>query len=108
MIHFIILDPQIIQPPVNFITVFFDESTSFVQLTCSLNINIPSSVTVTWIYRGFLIIIEPPYEVITVDNNTTLVIHNPQPSNVGDYQCLFMGLDLQRRPLITLGKFITV
>ena len=96
---------RIIQPPVNFINVTFNELTSSVQLTCSLNIDIPSSVTVTWLFRGVAIIIEPPLEVITVDNSTSLVIHNPQPSDhVGDYQCLFNGLDLQRRPVITLGK----
>ena len=63
---------------------------------------------VLWIYNGLLIINEPPYEVITADNNTTLVIHNPQPSYAGDYQCLFMGLDLERRPVIILGKSSTV
>ena len=98
---------QIIQPSVNFVNIPFNELTSSVQLTCSLNIEIPSGVTVTWFFRGFPIIVEPPNEVITVDNSTTLVIHNPQPSDVGDYQCLFMGLDLQRRPVIALGKSST-
>ena len=98
---------QIIQPSVNFISVPFNELKSSVNLTCSLNIDIPSGVTVTWFFRGFPIIIEPPNEVITVDNSTTLVIRNPQQSDVGDYQCLFMGLDLERRPVITLGKYVT-
>ena len=99
---------RIIQPPVNFINVPFNELTSSVQLTCSLNIDIPSGVTVSWLFRGFPIIIEPPYEVITVDNSTTLVIHNPQQSDhTGAYQCLFNGVDLERRPVITLGKYVT-
>lgn len=104
----LILDVRIIHPPVTtppiFPTVLFNNLTSSVQLICSLNINIPSSVTVTWLYRGIPIIIGPPYEVITVDKNATLVIQNPQPSHAGDYQCLFMGLDLKRRPIIILGK----
>ena len=61
-------------------------------------------MTVSWIYDGNPIIIGPPYEVITVDNNAILVIQNPQPSYAGDYQCLFMGLDLKRTPVIILGK----
>ena len=94
----IFLDIQIIQPPVDLFTVSFNESSSSVQLTCSLNIDIPSSVTVTWFLNN---IFTPPHEVITAGNTTTLLIENPQPSDANDYTCLFMGLDLQR--VIVLG-----
>ena len=93
--------PQIIQPPVDFYRVTFDESTSSVQLMCSLNIDIPSSVTVIWIYNNNLAMTTPPNEVITAGNTTTLVIGNPQPSDAGDYQCVFSELNLQQ--FISLG-----
>ena len=61
---------------------------SSVQLMCSLNVTIPSSITVTWLHNGTIIMI-PPNEVLTADSNTTLVIRNPQPSDSGVYQCVF-------------------
>ena len=61
---------------------------SSVQLMCSLNVTIPSSMTVTWLHNGTIIMI-PPNEVLTADSNTALVIRNPQPSDSGVYQCAF-------------------
>ena len=101
MLHYLIIDPQIIQPPVDFRNVNFDESTSSVQLICSLNIDIPSSVTVRWLYNSNLAMITPPNGVITVGNTTTLIIGNPQPSDAGTYQCSFIELSLQK--FISLG-----
>ena len=69
--------------------VTFSESTSSVQLMCSLNIDIPSSVTVTWTHNSNLVMTTPPNEVLTAGNTTTLVIVNPQPSDAGAYQCVF-------------------
>ena len=65
---------------------------------CSLNIDIPSSVTVTWTYNSNRVITNG---VSTAGNTTTLVIGNPQPSDAGAYQCTFKELKLQR--LIELG-----
>ena len=56
---------------------------------CTLNIDIPSSVTVTWSYGNYLAMTTPPNGVITAGNTTTLVIGNPQPSNAGVYKCIF-------------------
>ena len=98
MVFYIV--PQIIQPPVDFYSVTFDESTSFIQLMCSLNVTIPSSVTVTWLHNGS-VIMTPPNEVTTTGNTTTLVIGNPQPSDAGVYQCVFTGLNLQRSILLS-------
>ena len=83
----IFLVVEIVQPPpVHIVT--FDESTSCVQLMCSVNINISSNVIVTWLHNEH---VAHPYEVITAGNTTTvtLVIKNPQPSDAGDYQCVF-------------------
>ena len=68
---------------------------------CSLNIDIPSSVTVTWLHYSFLAMTTPPNGVSTAGNSTTLVIGNPQPSDAGVYQCIFLVLNLQR--FINLG-----
>jgi len=66
---------------------------------CSLNVIIPSSVTVIWTQSGNLL---PPNSNTTqTDNTATLLIENPQPSNAGGYLCVFGELNLQR--LITLG-----
>ena len=94
----LIIVPQIIEPPDNFHTVTFDESTSSVQLMCSLNVIIPSTVTVTWTHDN---IVTHPNEVTQSGNTTTLVIVNPQPSDAGVYECVFIGLNLQR--IISLG-----
>ena len=90
--------PQIIQPPVDLYTVTFDESTDSVQLMCSLNIDIPSSVTVIWTYNSIRIITNG---VLTAGNTTTLVIGNPQPSDAGVYSCSLNELNLRR--FIELG-----
>ena len=101
MFLILVIVPQIIQPPEDFHTVTFDESTSSVQLMCSLNITIPSSVTVIWTYNSNIFLITSPNEVITTDNTATLLIVNPQPSDAGDYECTFSGLNLRR--IISLG-----
>ena len=95
--------PQIIQPPVNLYMITFDESTDSVQLMCSLNIDIPSSVTVTWLHNGNLVMSTSPNEVSTAGNTTTLVMGNPEPSDAGVYSCLLSELNLQR--FIELGWF---
>ena len=56
---------------------------------CLLNIDISSSVTVTWLHNGSIVMITPPNEVSTAGNATTLIIVNPQPSDAGVYQCVF-------------------
>ena len=99
----IFLDVQFIQPPINLFKVTFNESSSSVQLTCSLNVNIPSSVTVTWFLNTLPFLITPN-KVIQSGNTTTLLIENPQPSDAGVYECSFMGLnDVLLRRVIVLG-----
>jgi len=90
----LIIDPQIIQPPDNSHTLTFDESSSSVQLMCSLNVIISSNVTVFWTYNGNL---PPPNSRVTqTGNTTTLLIENPQSSDAGQYCCTFIQFKLQR------------
>ena len=78
---------DIVQPSMDFHTVTIGESTRPVQLMCSLNINISSNVTVTWLHNDTLM--TSPDDVTQAGSTTTLVIRNPQPSDVGIYQCVF-------------------
>ena len=80
---------EIVQPSMDFYTVTFDESTSSVQLMCSLNINISSNVIVTWLHNGSVAMTTHPNEVTQTGNTTTLLIENLQPSDAGVYQCVF-------------------
>ena len=56
---------------------------------CSLNISISSNVVVTWMHNESIAMTTHPNEVITNGNTTTLVLRNLQPSDAGDYQCVF-------------------
>ena len=58
------------------------------NLTCSLNVTIPSSVAVGWIHN----IDNPIPEIKTtkIGNTTTLPIENLQQSDAGVYQCVFI------------------
>ena len=56
-------------------------------LTCSLNIIIPSTVIVTWSNNTNLI--TDLSQMTQTDSTTTLLIENPQPSDAGDYRCMF-------------------
>ena len=62
---------------------------------CSLNINIPSNVTVTWLHNDVVVM---PTKHDENSNTTTLVIRNPQSDD--DYMCVFTdivnGLTLSR------------
>ena len=73
-------DVQIISP-----------TTTMVNLTCSLNVTIPSSVTVSWDRINSQVIISND-RVKRTSHGTMLVIENPQPSDVGVYQCKFINV----------------
>ena len=52
------------------------------SLTCSLNVTIPSTVTVSLIHNNTI-------SLSPNGNITTLLIENIQPSDTGVYQCVF-------------------
>ena len=56
-------------------------------LTCSLNITIPSTVIVIWSHNENLI--TDLSQISQTGNTTTLLIGNLQPSDAGDYECVF-------------------
>ena len=57
------------------------------SITCSLNITIPSTVTVTWSHNANLI--TDLSQITTAGSTTTLQIENLQPSDAGVYDCVF-------------------
>ena len=57
-------------------------------LTCSLNITIPSTVIVFWTHNDTLFI-DRSSQITTAGNTTTLLIEDLQPSDAGDYECVF-------------------
>ena len=79
---------QIVRMPTDAHMITFNESTSSIQLMCSLNIDIPSSVTVIWLHNGSDVVTTSD-EIMTAGNTTTLIIAKPQPSDAGVYRCVF-------------------
>ena len=79
-------------------------------LTCSLNITIPSTVIVAWTHNNTNFIDNS--QITQTDNIITLLIENPQPSDAGDYQCVFndavsSGWTLRRNiRLIVTGIYV--
>ena len=80
------------------------------SVTCSLNVTIPSIVTVTWLHNGSVVMTTPSNEVTQTGSTTTLVIRNPQPSDAGVYQCVCndtAGYVLRRSTtLLIVGKLL--
>ena len=70
-------------------TVTFYESESSVQVMCSLNINIPSNVTVTWLHNE-RVVTTTEYDENSNTTTTTLAIRNPQSDD--DYVCIFTDM----------------
>ena len=80
------------------------------SITCSLNITIPSTVIIAWSHNASLI--TDFSQITATGSTTTLLIDNLQPSDAGDYQCVFndsngSGWVLQRNiKLIIIGIII--
>ena len=86
---FVIILTEIMKPSSDNSNITIDESTSPVQLMCTLNVDIPSSVEVTWLYNGSTIVTTPYNEVTQTGNTATLQIGDLQLSDAGVYQCVF-------------------
>ena len=88
--HFLCITvvPRIIQPSADNHRENAYKSSS-VPLTCSLNVNIPSSVTITWTNNNANVTMSPNKIIEIGNTNTTLLIRNLQLSDTGVYQCVF-------------------
>ena len=56
------------------------------SMTCSLNINIPSTVIVLWIHNERFVDLS---QITQTGGTTTITMQNFQPSDAGDYECVF-------------------
>ena len=78
---------HITQPSTDYDVQIVSSIATMANLTCSLNVTIPSSVTVSWIHNIDNPI--PASETIQTGHSTTLIIKNLQQSDAGIYQCIF-------------------
>ena len=81
-------------------------------LTCSLNITIPATVIVFWTHNNTLFI-DRSSQITTAGNTTTLLIQNLQPSDAGDYECIFndvigSGFTVRRNIRLIIGGMLHI
>ena len=86
---FVIILTGILEPSHDNSNITVNEFASSVQLMCALNIDIPSSVEVMWLYNGSTIVTIPHNKVTQTGNTATLQIGDLQLSDAGVYQCVF-------------------
>ena len=86
---FVIILTGIMEPSSDNSNITVNEFASSVQLMCTLNVDIPSSVEVTWLYNGSTIVTTPHNKVTQTGNAAILQIGDLQLSDAGVYQCVF-------------------
>ena len=91
---------SIVSPSTDNNVINYDENTPSVYVTCILNDIIQHNITVTWLHNGSLARTTSPNEVMQISNTATLIIGNPELSDGGTYQCVFIdnadGWELKR------------
>ena len=77
-------------------------SATTTTITCALSIAIPNTVIVIWTHNDSLVI---PDSIVITDNAVTLLIRDLQPSDLGDYECVFIDANnaWRLKRTITLG-----
>ena len=78
---------HITQPSIDNDVQIISPTATMATLICSLNITIPSTVIVIWSHNTNFI--TDLSQITQTGNTTTLLIENLQPSDAGDYQCVF-------------------
>jgi len=100
---------SIVSPSTDNNVINYDENTPSVYVTCILSDIIQHNITVTWLHNGSLARTTSPNEVMEISNTATLIIGNPELSDGGTYQCVFIdnadGWELKRK--ITLYSIVT-
>ena len=62
------------------------------NITCSLNITIPSTTIIIWIHNRDIATTASNKNAIRSSHSTTLLIENPRSSDAGVYWCVFNGV----------------
>ena len=75
---------HITQPSIDYDVQIVSSTATVANLTCLLNIIIPSSVVAFWVSRS-----DSNNRAIQSGSGTTLLLENLQQSNAGIYQCVF-------------------
>jgi len=78
---------------------------TMVKLACSLNINIPSGVIITWFHNGSVIFTTKVFQ----NNSTMLQYAKTRPSDAGVYQCVFNDTTtgyILRRNIAVLSMYV--
>ena len=100
---------HITQPSTDYDVQIVSSTETIVNLICSLNITMPSNVTVTWLHNGSNAMTTSPNKATQARNTATLLIGDFQPSDAGVYQCVFhdVGWTIRRniRLIIIIGMF---
>ena len=97
---------HITEPSTDYDVQIVSPTATMANLTCSLNVTLPSNIIVTWLHNGSDAMVTSPTQT---GNIATLLIENPQPSDAGVYQCVFDDGEwiLKRNiRLIIVGMFI--
>ena len=97
---------HITQPSANNYEQIIPPTATMANITCALNISIPSTIIVFWTHNGDTFITpQSPNEVIKNGPTVTLLLRNLQPSDLGDYKCEFINTKDRwiLRRTITLG-----
>ena len=95
---------EIIQPSTNDQIVYSAAIT--LTLSCSLSINIPANVTITWLHNGDVV-----HSITTLEDQSINTIHLykriPQP---GVYQCVFNDTAgyILRRNITVIGTYVCI
>ena len=97
---------HITQPSANNYEQIIPPTATMANITCALNITIPSIFMDSWTHNGDTFITpESPNEVIKNGPTVTLLLRNLQPSDLGAYKCEFINTRDRwiLRRTITLG-----
>ena len=93
---------HITQPSTDYDVQIVSPTATMTSLTCSLNITIPSTVTVLWFHNNSNAVNGKEKSNTT----TTLTIRNFRTSSIGVYQCVFIEGWTLRRNILVKGKLI--
>jgi len=79
---------------------------TMLRLKCSLNINIPPGVVITWLHNGSVISTRTITQDTPVSNSAMLLLFGTlRPSDAGVYQCVFndtAGFILRRNIIVRM------
>jgi len=79
---------HIIQPSTDNDVQIVSLDATMLILKCSLNINVPPGVVITWLHNGSVILTRTITQDTPVINSAMLLFGTLQPSDAGVYQCI--------------------